>query len=67
MLERYAEEHAQQVECDCAAIESLGVKCITGDFVEEEHFARHATERLCDELLRLAESHATLEKIHTGA
>lgn len=55
MLEKYAEEHASQVECDCAAIEALGVKCLPGDFVEEDHFARHATERLCHELLRLAE------------
>ncbi|HLJ27300.1 MAG TPA: uridine diphosphate-N-acetylglucosamine-binding protein YvcK [Candidatus Angelobacter sp.] len=55
MLEKYAEEQASQVECDCAAIEALGVKCLSGDFVEEYHFARHATERVCRELLRLAE------------
>lgn len=55
MLAKYAEEQARQVECDCAAIESLGVKCLTGDFVEEDHFARHATGRLSQELLRLAE------------
>ena len=69
MLERYAEEHAQQVACDCSAIEALGVKCITGDFVEEDHFARHATGRLCGELLRLAESRrpALLEKTHRNA
>lgn len=68
MLERYAEEHAQQVACDCAAIEALEVQCITGDFVEEDHFARHATERLCHELLHLAErcSGQLLEKSHTG-
>jgi len=54
MLERYAEEHASQVECDCDAIEALGVKCIAGNFVEEHHVARHATDRLCQELLRLA-------------
>lgn len=55
MLERYAEEHASQVECDCDAIEALGVKCIAGDFVEEHHVARHNTSRLCQELLRLAQ------------
>lgn len=55
MLAKYAEEQATQVECDCAAVEALGVKCLNGDFVEEEHFARHATERLSQELLRLAE------------
>lgn len=67
MLERYAEEHAQQVECDCAAIEALGVKCMTGNFVEEDHVARHATDRLCDEILHLAEAHPVLEKTHSRA
>src|SRR5882672_5113530 len=56
MKERYAEEHAEPVECDTAAIEQLGVKCIAGNFIEESHFARHATDRLCRELLQLAES-----------
>lgn len=55
MLAKYAEEQASQVECDCPAVESLGVKCLTGDFVEEDHFARHATDRLSQELLRLAQ------------
>jgi uncharacterized cofD-like protein len=54
MRERYAEEHAQQVEADLPAIEQLGVKCIGGNFIMESHFARHATDRLCQELLRLA-------------
>ncbi len=54
MMAQYAEEQASQVECDSAAIEALGVKCLTGDFVEENHFARHATDRLSRELLRLA-------------
>jgi len=56
MKERYAEEHAEQVECDTTTIEQLGVQCIPGNFIEESHFARHATDRLCRELLRLAES-----------
>jgi len=56
MRERYAEEHAQQVEADIPAIEQLGVKCIPGNFILESHFARHATDRLCQELLRLANS-----------
>lgn len=54
MRERYAEEHAEQVEADIPTIEQLGVKCIAGNFITERHFARHATERLCLELLRLA-------------
>jgi uncharacterized cofD-like protein len=56
MRERYAEEHAQPVEADIPAIEQLGVKCISGNFIHESHFARHATDRLCQELLRLADS-----------
>jgi 2-phospho-L-lactate transferase/gluconeogenesis factor (CofD/UPF0052 family) len=55
MKAQYAEEQAHQVECDQPAIEALGVKCIAGDFVEENHFARHATDRLCQQLMRLAE------------
>ncbi|MBZ5523883.1 MAG: YvcK family protein [Acidobacteriia bacterium] len=58
MKERYAEEHAGQVEYDKAAIEALGVKCIEGNFIEEGDFARHATGRLCLELLRLAQIHS---------
>src|SRR5882757_4729411 len=56
MRERYAEEHAEQVEADIPAIEQLGVKCIPGNFILESHFARHATDRLCQELLHLANS-----------
>jgi uncharacterized cofD-like protein len=54
MRERYAEEHAEQVEADIPEIERLSVKCIAGNFITEQHFARHATDRLCQELLRLA-------------
>jgi uncharacterized cofD-like protein len=54
MLEKYAEEQASQVECDCSAVEALEVKCVTGNFVQENDVARHATERLSQELLRLA-------------
>jgi uncharacterized cofD-like protein len=56
MRERYAEEHAEQVEADIPAIEALGVKCIAGNFILENNFARHATDRLCQEVLRLANS-----------
>jgi uncharacterized cofD-like protein len=54
MKQQYAGEHAEQVECDVAAIKKLGVECVTGDFVEENHFARHANDRLCQELMDLA-------------
>ena len=56
MRERYAEEHAEQVEADIPAMEELGVKCIAGNFIMESHFARHATDRLCQELIALADS-----------
>jgi len=56
MRERYAEEHAEQVEADIPSIEALGVKCIAGNFILENNFARHATDRLCQEVLRLANS-----------
>jgi len=54
---RYADERAEQVVCDVEAIEKLGVKCIGGNFMEENRFARHATDRLCRNLLDLAGSH----------
>ncbi|HLW54014.1 MAG TPA: gluconeogenesis factor YvcK family protein [Candidatus Angelobacter sp.] len=57
MKSRYADERAEQVVCDTAAIEKLGVKCIAGNFMEESQFARHATDRLCRELLKLARDH----------
>jgi len=56
MRERYAEEDAEQVEADIPAMEQLGVKCIPGSFIMESHFARHATDRLCQELIGLAYS-----------
>jgi len=55
MMQKYAQEEAEQVEVDIDAIEALGVKCIAGNFVEENDFARHATDQLCHELLSLAE------------
>ncbi len=57
MRERYAEEQAEPVACDFAAVEQLGVKCIVGDFIEEDHVARHATHRLCQQLLELGQVH----------
>ncbi len=55
MLEKYRHEEAEQVEVSASAIEALGVKCITGDFLEEKDYVRHATGRLSEELLSLAE------------
>ena len=55
MKQRYAEQRAEPVECDVAEVEKLGVKCLTGNFIEEDHFARHATDRLCQRLLELGQ------------
>ena len=58
MKGRYAEEHAEQVECDARTVEALGVRCLTGNFIEEHDVVRHAEDRVCRELLRLAETGA---------
>ena len=54
MRKRYEDERAKPVECDCPAVESLGVTCIAGNFLEERDVVRHDTDRLCREVLRLA-------------
>jgi uncharacterized cofD-like protein len=59
MKDQYAGEHAEQVACDVEAIEKLGVRCVTRDFVEENHFARHATDRLCQELMEILRTRAS--------
>jgi uncharacterized cofD-like protein len=56
MKQSYAEEHAEQVECDVRALESLGVRSLTGNFIEEHDVVRHAADRVCRELLRLAQT-----------
>jgi len=55
MRERYAEERAEPVACDCEQMEALGVKCIAGNFLDEREVVRHDTDRLCRKLLRLAQ------------
>ncbi|HEV3039355.1 MAG TPA: uridine diphosphate-N-acetylglucosamine-binding protein YvcK [Candidatus Angelobacter sp.] len=55
MLEKYSHEEAEQVEVNALAIEALGVKCITGDFLAEGDFVRHETDRLGKQLLTLVE------------
>ncbi len=57
MKARYAEESAEPVECDLGAVEELGVQCVAGNFIEEREVVRHATDRICRELMRLAENH----------
>lgn len=52
---KYAEEAAEQIVADVDAIESLGVKPILGDYLDESRVARHATERVALDLVRLVE------------
>jgi uncharacterized cofD-like protein len=65
MKDRYAGEQAEQVACDVVAIEKLGVRCITGNFIEEGHFARHAADRLCRELLDVVQIHRSSMSLAT--
>jgi hypothetical protein len=54
---KYALEGATPIIVDTAAIESLGVKVIEGDYLEEEGVARHASDRIARDLLRIATEH----------
>jgi len=53
---KYALEGASQIVADIEAIEALGVRAITGDFLEEGPVARHATERVARAVIELATS-----------
>lgn len=66
MRERYATEQAEPVVCDSAAIVALGVHCIAGKFLEEHEVVRHDTDRLCRELLRLAQTSADTLQVAGG-
>ncbi len=58
-LARYAAEGASPIEADIERIESLGVRCIAGDFASEETVVRHAADRVTDALLALGQSSLT--------
>lgn len=49
----YADEGAEQILADIEAIESLGVTPILGDYLDESGVARHATDRVARDLLRI--------------
>ena len=51
---KYALEGASRIVVDRDAIEGLGVRCVTGNFVAEDNVVRHATDRVAAELLKLA-------------
>ncbi len=51
---KYALEGANQVVADVEAIKELGVNPVLGDYLDEGEVARHATDRIARDLLRLA-------------
>ena len=55
-LARYAAEGASPIPADIDRIESLGVRCIAGDFASEGNVVRHASSRVTGALLALGHS-----------
>ncbi len=53
LLARYAGEGSSPIVADIKAIESLGVRCIAGDFAAEGDVVRHAADRVTEALLRV--------------
>jgi len=60
---KYAQEGACQIGMDVDEIQALGVAPVLGDFLAEEGVARHATDRVAAELMRLLVDH----RAHTRA
>jgi uncharacterized cofD-like protein len=50
---RYRQQGCEQVACDREAIESLGVKCVEGDFLEEAEVVRHNTNAIARKILQI--------------
>lgn len=55
--ERYAAEGAEPILADVEAIERLGVRCITGEFLHAEGVLRHDYERVTAALLNIGLKH----------
>jgi len=53
MLDRYAAEGAVPIAADVERVESLGVKCIVGNFLSEGDVLRHASDRVTTALMEL--------------
>jgi uncharacterized cofD-like protein len=56
-LSRYAAENASPIQADIERIESMGVRCIAGDFASEGSVVRHAAGRVTGALLALGKAH----------
>ena len=64
---KYAEEGGQQIAVDHEGFQALGLRVLTGDFLEESQgIARHATHRLAKALLALGAAHVR-ESLMTSA
>lgn len=50
---KYATEGAEQIVADVDAIQALGVMPVLGDYLDETGVARHATERVARDLMRI--------------
>ena len=50
---KYAQEGASQITVDLEEIKSLGVRPVLGNYLEEAAVARHATERVANDLMML--------------
>ncbi len=53
MKAKYALEEASQIVVDLQAIEGLGVCPVLGDYLDEGEVARHATDRVAQDLMSL--------------
>jgi uncharacterized cofD-like protein len=53
LRDRYAEDNAEPLHNDLDKIRALGVTPILGDYLDASHFARHATDRIAQDLLNL--------------
>jgi uncharacterized cofD-like protein len=56
---KYALEGAAQIVADLDAIEAMGVCPVLGDYLFEDAVARHATDRVAEDLLQLSASRVT--------
>ena len=54
LRQRYADDNSEPLHNDLDAIRALGVTPILGDYLDASHFARHATDRITTDLLKLA-------------
>jgi uncharacterized cofD-like protein len=51
--QRYAAEGAEAIQADIERIETMGIRCISGDFAAEGNVLRHAADRVAIALLKL--------------